>query len=190
MRIEIIIFLISAFLILNIYSDGRFLRKALSYKKYYQMIGIAAGGLFIYYLIKKNPMKTKEILKSTNEYIKYLPIDRDTSDMLSPILDFSTKTMFKDENKTNFPIVLMHKQNEQNNQNQPIKQSKRSVSETKKKFIGSRQNWKCNNCKEQLKASFEVDHIIRLDQGGSNNIDNLVALCRGCHGDKTTIENL
>jgi 5-methylcytosine-specific restriction endonuclease McrA len=29
-----------------------------------------------------------------------------------------------------------------------------------------------------------------LADGGSNNVDNLVALCRNCHGKKTTIENL
>ena len=45
-------------------------------------------------------------------------------------------------------------------------------------------------CQEQLNAWFEVDHVIRLEYGGSNHVDNLVALCRECHGKKTTIENL
>ena len=67
---------------------------------------------------------------------------------------------------------------------------KRSVSETKKKFVASRQGWKCGDCQDQLNAWFEVDHKMRLDQGGSNHVDNLVALCRDCHGKKTTIENL
>jgi 5-methylcytosine-specific restriction endonuclease McrA len=71
-----------------------------------------------------------------------------------------------------------------------VKKTKRSVSETKKKFVASRQNWKCGDCQEQLSAWFEVDHKIRLEYGGSNHIDNLVALCRECHGKKTTIENL
>ena len=70
------------------------------------------------------------------------------------------------------------------------KPTKRSVSETKKKFVAARQNWKCGDCGEQLSAWFEVDHKIRLEYGGSNHIDNLVALCRECHGKKTTIENL
>ena len=51
-------------------------------------------------------------------------------------------------------------------------------------------NWKCQNCKEQLTAWFEVDHIKRLDQGGSNDVENLVALCRNCHGEKTSMENI
>ena len=70
------------------------------------------------------------------------------------------------------------------------KGTKRSVSETKKKFVASRQNWRCGHCDKQLTAWFEVDHKIRLEHGGSNHIDNLVALCRECHGEKTTIENL
>jgi len=70
------------------------------------------------------------------------------------------------------------------------KATKRSVSETKKKFVASSQNWKCGDCGEQLSAWFEVDHKVRLEYGGSNHIDNLVALCRECHGRKTTMENL
>ena len=70
------------------------------------------------------------------------------------------------------------------------KGTKRSVSETKKKFVASRQSWKCGDCGDQLNAWFEVDHKIRLEYGGSNHVDNLVALCRECHGKKTTIENL
>ena len=71
-----------------------------------------------------------------------------------------------------------------------VTKTKRSVSETKKKFVASRQNWKCEDCGEQLSAWFEVDHKIRLEYGGSNHVDNLVALCRECHGRKTTMENL
>jgi hypothetical protein len=71
-----------------------------------------------------------------------------------------------------------------------IVSNKRSVSETKKKYVAAQQGWKCGDCGNQLTAWFEVDHKIRLEYGGSNHIDNLVALCRDCHGEKTAIENL
>ena len=182
MRIEIAIILVSSFLIMNIYTEGKFLQKALSYKKYYQIGGIIVGAFFVYYLIKKNPLKAREIVMASNEYIKYLPIDKNTTDILSPILDFTSKGNFYKD--VNHPIVSI--------QQGAINSTKykRSVSETKKKFVAARQNWKCNNCHQQLKASFEVDHIVRLENGGSNHVDNLVALCRECHGEKTTIENL
>jgi len=67
--------------------------------------------------------------------------------------------------------------------------SKRSVSETKKKFVASQQDWKCDSCKQKLSAWFEVDHKLRLGFGGTNHISNLVALCRECHGKKTAFEN-
>jgi hypothetical protein len=58
---------------------AKILKKALTFKKYYQMIGVAVGTLFIYYLVKKNPLKTREILIASNDYIKYLPIDKTSS---------------------------------------------------------------------------------------------------------------
>jgi 5-methylcytosine-specific restriction endonuclease McrA len=70
------------------------------------------------------------------------------------------------------------------------KSTKRSVSETKKKYVASNQGWKCGDCNQQLNAWFEVDHIKRLEYGGTNEVSNLVALCRDCHGKKTAMENM
>ena len=70
------------------------------------------------------------------------------------------------------------------------KATKRSVSETKKKYVASMQDWKCGDCREKLNAWFEVDHVHRLEYGGSNEVNNLVALCRNCHGKKTAFENM
>jgi hypothetical protein len=195
MRIEIILFLITAAIIANIYTDGKFLKKALSYKKYYQMGGIVLGAFFLYYVLKKNPMNARNILATSSDYIKYLPVDKNTSSILSPILDFTAKQdLYSSDNGRNsihFPVAVSQEQRSIDRIAQSGKKStKRSVSETKKKFVAARQNWKCEDCQNQLTAWFEVDHKIRLEYGGSNHIDNLVALCRECHGKKTTIENL
>ena len=48
----------------------------------------------------------------------------------------------------------------------------------------------CGHCKHQLDATFEVDHIVELQNGGSNEVTNLVALCRNCHGKKTMMTKL
>ena len=74
--------------------------------------------------------------------------------------------------------------------NSGMNTSKRSVSETKKKYVASSQSWKCGYCNNQLDASFEVDHKIDLQDGGSNHVDNLIACCRNCHGKKTMSRNL
>jgi hypothetical protein len=196
MRVELVIFGITAFLIANVYTDGKYWKLMQTNQKYYKMAGIALGGLMLYVLFKKFPAKAHDIIRGSNEYIKYLPVDKDTMGMLNPILDFTSKQNMYNENSSSMPIISMDQDRStdriMNSGKQPNNgtKTKRSVSETKKKFVASRQNWKCEDCGEQLSAWFEVDHKIRLEYGGSNHIDNLVALCRECHGRKTTMENL
>ena len=195
MRLEILITLVTGFLIANVYTDGKYWKLLQTNQKYYKMAGIALGGFMIFVLFKKFPAKAHDIIRGSNEYIKYLPIDRETSSMLSPILDFTAKqNLYNDADDTTFPVISTAQTSRVTQSGSGIngtgKATKRSVSETKKKFVASSQNWKCGDCKEQLTAWFEVDHKVRLEYGGSNHIDNLVALCRECHGRKTTMENL
>jgi hypothetical protein len=195
MRFEIVLVLITAFLMANIYTDGKYLKLALSWKKYYQMAGIAFAALMIYWLMKKNPLYAKQIITTSNDYLKYLPVDKNASMVVSPILDFTAKHGFSQEQLGGAPYLEMPPIQQHKSQYERITQSgkkatKRSVSETKKKFVAASQNWTCGKCAKQLPAWFEVDHKIRLEYGGSNHVDNLVALCRNCHGEKTAMENL
>ena len=64
------------------------------------------------------------------------------------------------------------------------------LNETKKKVVASSQQWSCKNCKQLLDASYEIDHIIPLYKGGNNDLTNLQALCRNCHGQKTINDKL
>lgn len=193
MRFEILLIIITGFVIANIYTDGKYMKLLMSWKKYYQMAGVVFGAFMLYMLMKRNPLRAREIVNASNEYIKYLPVDRNTSSFISPLLDFTSKQQHGYLDDGMHPVIPMQ-------QRQPVaetriinsgkKSTKRSVSETKKKFVASRQDWKCRDCQSKLTAWFEVDHIVRLEYGGSNHIDNLVALCRECHGKKTTMENL
>lgn len=213
MRIELWILLIAAVCVANIYTDGKYLKLIYKWKKLYQILGIILGALFLYFVIKKNPMKTGEILRASNDYLKYLPMDKNSTSFISPILDFTSRqNLYKNEaiGAASYPVARMPTgqvdqqkfvQVQQSNHNNGLEggtrlmnsgknSNKRSVSETKKKFVASRQNWQCGHCQKQLSAWFEVDHKIRLEYGGDNHIDNLVALCRECHGEKTAMENL
>lgn len=91
MRIEILLFIITALIVANIYTEGKYLKKMFFFKKYYQMAGVVMGALILYWLIKKDPKNAKNILVTSNEYLKYMPLDRSSSAMLSPILDFTSK---------------------------------------------------------------------------------------------------
>jgi len=181
MKLEIIILFIIGFIVFNIYYDWKFIKMFYLYKKYFTIAVVIILGLLIYLLIKRDPLQTKKILLYANNVVKYLPIDKKSIDVISPILDFT--------NKQNSSSSFMTDMNTSLNQT-TIKATKRSVSETKKKYIASQQNWRCGQCNSQLNHTYEIDHRVRLEYGGSNDVNNLVALCRNCHGEKTAKENM
>ena len=47
------------------------------------------------------------------------------------------------------------------------------------------QEKKCAVCGDELKKRFEIDHILPLCQGGTNDPSNLRALCQPCHSEAT-----
>ena len=195
MKFELLVFGITAFFIANVYHDGKYVHIIKSWKKYYQMAGIGFVGLSAYLFMKKYPGHSRSLFTHANGIIKYMPIDKDATDLLSPLLDMTKSSMFSNDGGAYYQndngMMMTHQQRMMNsgtNMGQP--NTKRSVSETKKKFVAAQQGWNCGACKKQLPAWFEVDHKTRLDQGGSNHVDNLVALCRDCHGKKTAFENL
>jgi hypothetical protein len=213
MKFELIILAITAFFIFNIYSDGKYTKMIFKYKKYYQMIFFAFLGITFYLLVKKNPLRCKSLLLHANNAVKYMPIDKTSMDMLSPILDFtssksddsngySEKSFMEhfndmtntDDNADGGSLFSPQNKHQQNAEKRLLqsgsKTTKRSVSETKKKYVASMQNWKCGDCQKQLNAWFEVDHKVRLEYGGGNEVENLLALCRECHGKKTAHENM
>lgn len=169
-----LLLLIIIFFIYDYYQNQKYTKMILSYKKHFKPIFFAFSTICAFVYIKKQP-NGQNLLLYANNMIKSMPIDKTSINMLSPIIDFTQGKSF------------MEKLNEIP---EPQKPTKRSVSETKKKFVASQQGWKCKECKEQLNAWFEVDHVIRLEYGGSNGIENLVALCRECHGRKTAMENM
>ena len=89
MRSELILLFGAGFIIANIYTEGKYYKKLLTWTKYYKMIGVALGALTLYWLIKKDPRKAKDIVLTSNEYLKYLPIDQNSTKLISPVLDFT-----------------------------------------------------------------------------------------------------
>ena len=145
----------------------------------------------MYAYIKKNPENSYGLLEHANQAIKYLPIDKNSKDMITPLFGMMGKSQSIDNQSSR--IIKSGNNSDYSGSNgagDGISITKRSVSETKKKFVAASQGWKCRSCNNMLPAWFEVDHTTRLDQGGTNSVDNLVALCRDCHGKKTAMENL
>jgi hypothetical protein len=216
-KFEFIIFIITAGLILNTYYDGKYFKmvETANARKYIKMATFGFFGLSMYLFLKKNPANSQTIMHHANELIKYMPISRESADMLTPFFDMTNKRAFfsggngnsgnsgnsgnEDEaedwsnsnssKRQQYNINKMMTSGGTSATTNGVKATKRSVSESKKKFVAAQQSWKCGDCKRQLPSWFEVDHRIRLENGGSNAVDNLVALCRDCHGKKTAFEN-
>jgi hypothetical protein len=194
MRFELFIGGITGFLMYNAYYDGKYTKMLLAYKKYYKIAFIGFIAICIYVTIKRNPVQTKNMLLCTSNIMKYMPVDKSSMDLITPIFDLSTKGIgfmegFNTELNPGYVYQPQIVGGPRSLPNRP-KQVKRAVSETKKKYVASMQDWKCGQCHKKLTHTFEVDHKIRLEHGGGNDVTNLVALCRECHGEKTAMENM
>lgn len=208
MRWELYLLLITGFLVTNTYYDNKLTNYFKINKKYFKMAMYGFIGLTIYVFLKKNPKESRSLLVHANDLIKYLPIDKNTTDFISPLIDFTSKNQdwgeydydramegssslsriqssSMERNNMYYPQYLASTSTRVPPSTHASTTTKRSVSETKKKYVASRQSWKCAHCNQQLDYTYEVDHVIDLQYGGSNDIDNLVALCRNCHGKKT-----
>ena len=67
---------------------------------------------------------------------------------------------------------------------------KRNVKESTKKLVAARQQWKCGLCSRLLDETYEIDHVNPLYKGGSNDLNNLMAIDPICHRKKTNADRL
>ena len=68
---------------------------------------------------------------------------------------------------------------------------KRKWTSSEKRSVGARQAWTCARCAKLLPATFEVDHVQPLHQGGADCVEtNAEALCNQCHARKTLDERM
>jgi hypothetical protein len=184
MKLELIVFGLTGFLVYNTYHDGMYTKMLKNYTKYYKMATIAFVGFSLYLLMKKDPKNSKDFIRCAGNLVKFMPVDKSVS---APFFDMMSQTGGGGVGVTPQMKRMLNSGNANPGGNS---NNKRSVSETKKKYVASQQAWKCKHCNDMLDATFEVDHVVDLQFGGSNNVDNLVALCRNCHGKKTMQNHL
>ena len=87
MHIQKWVILITIFFIANTYYEVKITDYLTMGKKYYKMGIYAFVGLSIYMFIKKHPSESQNMLVHANSLIKYMPVDKNTTDLLSPIMD-------------------------------------------------------------------------------------------------------
>jgi len=215
-KTEYIVFIITAVLIVNTYYDGQLIKMFQSNQKLIKIATFGFVGLSLFMFLRRNPENSRQLLYHANDIIKYMPISKGTADMITPFFDMTrglpggppphdggaiggamssamgtttAQPSWGGGTPGGTPGGTLSA-SERRVLNSGKGSSKRSVSETKKKYVAAQQGWKCGDCQRQLPAWFEVDHVIALEHGGSNHIDNLVALCRDCHGKKTAMSFL
>lgn len=61
-------------------------------------------------------------------------------------------------------------------------------SKTPRKQVLARDENKCRKCNRE--DGLEVHHIVAVSDGGSNEMDNLITLCSGCHTEWHAVEKV
>lgn len=175
---EYTVLVITFAIAVNHYFDNQLFRFVYNkYKKYFHIFLILLVGIFVFYSLQMQTAKWRTMIHETN---RYLP--EEVQRAIHPVLDFTEK---------NFTDQVVEASIYRN---QPIKTERikimRQVTEKTKKIVAGGQEWKCAMCYQILPPTYEVDHILRLEFGGSNDISNLQALCPNCHRKKTMFEKL
>ena len=59
------------------------------------------------------------------------------------------------------------------------------ITQSVRKYVLQRNNYQCQSCgKQKTEAKLNIDHIIPLATGGTNDISNLQVLCSRCNQQK------
>ena len=72
---------------------------------------------------------------------------------------------------------------------QKSRDKRRNINKQVKQRIVDKQEKSCGECKLALTPYFQIDHIIGLQFGGTDDESNLMALCCECHAIKSIGEN-
>ncbi len=160
---EWLLLIVSLALAWNEWTDRRAVRSLMQNRKVVQIGSIVFGGLFLYLVGKYHPRHLQQSIQYSQRWIH--PDDRP---MMQPMFDVAAQWSGGAAGRSTSTI--------------------RKVSESMKKQVAASQQWTCAACRAMLDATYEIDHIQRLEYGGSNELSNLQALCPNCHRHKTLRE--
>lgn len=122
--------------------------------------------------------------KRVRKTVRTVRDDRDMVDAKSllRVIDWHTDTSY--ENLPNLPAMRRFIQ-----ELTQKKRKKRKLNQALRIDIAYRQGYACKQCgKFPIPPTFQLDHIVRLADGGADDVDNLQALCVECHAMKTRSE--
>jgi hypothetical protein len=80
-------FLLLAYVV-DTYYDNKYSKQLFAYKKQFKLAMIVFGIFSLYLFTKKNPAESSSFMQSLNGVIRYMPLDKEAKDMMTPF--FST----------------------------------------------------------------------------------------------------
>lgn len=104
------------------------------------------------------------------------------------------KCQFETEKKVmqkqiNDLMVQAEKLSTKNTSYLPVPIKRKAINKDMRRYIVGKQDKLCGQCKQVLTPYFQIDHIIGLQFGGTNDESNLMAVCCECHTMKSIAEN-
>lgn len=182
-RRSFLVVAVCAVIIGDILTGGALQRKAFTLKRYGQAVMIALVGLGILVLVNRPGADKMGMMETASNVVSVMPCSATTSMLKSGIgfMGGHAATL----NTRQIPNSGLHAGAGAGAGSSGLNVPKRSVSDARKKVVAAGQGWSCAHCHETLEASYEVDHVVELQDGGTNDVSNLMALCRNCHGRKT-----
>ena len=148
----------------------------MSYGKHYFDIDELAAQVFTGSLGFRNDIKQYSIRHKTFSIVRYNEKEWIAGAVLLKIIRWLQRDGINSHLIDEFVAFLKR---------EGVKTTRKRWSSMVWKEVGFRQNWCCNNCKSMLKPTFELDHIVALQDDGVDSIDNLQGLCVECHARKT-----
>ena len=178
---EYLVLLLTAAVALNRYFDNRLFAAVYArYRKHFHVAAILLLGLALFYSMRcaADGSSRDWVRLAAGRAQGYVPDDMRAS--VHPLLDLTARGL------RDAQALAAHPQRP--GAEAHTRKTARSVSESRKKLVAANQRWRCALCRQTLPPTYEVDHVLRLEYGGSNDCDNLQALCPNCHRYKTMME--
>jgi 5-methylcytosine-specific restriction endonuclease McrA len=70
-----------------------------------------------------------------------------------------------------------------------LRTKRKTIQANVRRSICNDQNNTCKQCEKELTEFYHIDHVVALRFGGTNEYENLQALCAECHCIKSTLES-
>jgi hypothetical protein len=189
-RRSFLVIAICAVIIGDILTGGALQRKAFTLKRYGQAAMIALVGLGVLVLVNRPGADKMGMMQTASNVVSAMPTSATTSLLQSGIGFMGGHATTLTPNPTHMGGGFGGGSGSGPGGAGGVTVPKRSVSDARKKVVAAGQGWTCAHCHETLEASYEVDHVVELQDGGTNDVSNLMALCRNCHGRKTLDQRL